>query len=99
MSLLARFEENSRKYRCCCRCCHVKAAAILIGILELLYMAYQLINIILVWHRSDNGDHTASFAITVTGVNLGIIAVALMFYGVFSTKPYLLIPHLIMQVS
>lgn len=91
------FEENSLKHRCCCRCCHVRVGAIIIGALEMLYMLFQLINTIILYWRAGDG-HTLSFVITVVGIALGIAAIVLLFVGVITVKPLFLIPHLLMQV-
>uniref|UniRef100_A0A914VRT7 Uncharacterized protein n=1 Tax=Plectus sambesii TaxID=2011161 RepID=A0A914VRT7_9BILA len=96
MSGSACFEENSIKHRCCCRCCHVRVGAIVIGVLEMLYMIFQLVNTIVLYWRAGDG-HTLSFVITVVGIALGIAAIVLLFIGVITIKPLFLIPHLLMQ--
>lgn len=92
------FEENSLKHRCCCRCCHVRVGAIVIGVLEMLYMFFQLINTFVLYSRAGEG-HTLSFVITIVGIALGIAAIVLLFIGVVTVRPFLLIPHLLMQVK
>lgn len=89
---------EKRRYYCCCCCCHVRTGAIIIGGIEFVYLVYQLVSTSHLFANVDANYHTFSFIVTLFGIALGSIAIALLFVGVVLERPYLLIPHLLMQV-
>jgi hypothetical protein len=75
----------------------VRTGTIVIGAVELIYLIYQLITTIYLYASSNN--HQLSFIVTLFGIAVGCIAIALLAVGiVIERAPYLLIPHLLMQV-
>src|SRR4051812_49157237 len=86
------------RYRCCCRSSHVRHGAVIIGVCELLIMAYQLVNSVIALTKSDLDAHVVSISITFVALFIGVIVVGCLFFGLVKKKPVLLVPHLLMQV-
>jgi len=96
------FNENSKIYKCCCGCCHVRVGAIVIGVLELLYLAYELpLNIYLVMSNEPlpaTGALTVAIVLHVMMPLAVLISIVLMFVAIGAQKHLLVIPHLVIQV-
>jgi hypothetical protein len=84
--------------RCCCRLFHVRTAAVLIALFELVCIIYQSFSVS--WSYAKTGDeHAFSFSITLFSFALAFIAVVLLIVGVKKGSPYFLVPHLLMQFA
>ncbi|VDK82019.1 unnamed protein product, partial [Litomosoides sigmodontis] len=87
-----------REKRCCCSLLRVTTATVLIGLLELCYFSYEIISII--YHFVQTGEqYFLSLSISLFGMLLAFIASILLFIAVKTSIPYLLVPHLLMQVA
>uniref|UniRef100_A0A158Q8I8 Uncharacterized protein n=1 Tax=Elaeophora elaphi TaxID=1147741 RepID=A0A158Q8I8_9BILA len=87
-----------RRNRCCCSLLHVTTATLLIGCLELCYFSYEIFSTI--YHFVQTGDqYLLSLSISLFGVLLALVASVLLFIAIKTSTPYLLVPHLLMQVK
>ncbi len=92
---MAHFDENNPQYRFCCKKCHVKTGALIIGVLELIYAILITINGV----RSMLEDPKAMGNIAQFLIALAIlVVVVLMIIGVIKVKKNLIIPHLVWQI-
>ncbi|KAH7668123.1 Protein C05E11.3 a [Aphelenchoides avenae] len=83
---------------CCCRLLHVKTAALLIALLELLGILYQTFSAS--WSYAKTGDqHAFAFSLTLFSFALAFVAVVLLIVGIKKRSPYFLIPHILMQFA
>ena len=83
---------------CLCNLLHVRTGAFVVAVVELIYVIYQIITT--AWFFDSNNEHylLAVFLILVCFI-LAFIAVVLLIVGIKRENPYLVVPHLLMQVS
>ncbi|CAG9536066.1 unnamed protein product [Cercopithifilaria johnstoni] len=87
-----------RQNRCCCSLLHVTTATLLIACLELCYFSYEIFSTI--YHLVQTGEqYLLSLSISLFGILLALIASILLFIGIKTSTPYLLVPHLLMQAA
>lgn len=82
------------KYRCCCNHIHVRIGAIVIGIFELFGCLFVMAMHAFGKHENSLGG----LSIVMVNSILNIIAVILMFMGIYKRKSILILPHLVLQV-
>ncbi|WKX90031.1 hypothetical protein Q1695_009122 [Nippostrongylus brasiliensis] len=82
----------------CCRLLHVRTLAIIIAVLELLFLVYQ--GLIAVSHITllPFSQHALAVTVYTLAVLVACVAIALLLLGIFCHIPVLLIPHMLMQV-
>ncbi|OZC12408.1 hypothetical protein X798_00039 [Onchocerca flexuosa] len=86
-----------RRKRCCCNLLHVTTATLLIGCVEICYFSYEIFSTI--YHFVQTGEQYLSLSILLFGILLALIACILLFVAIKTSTPYLLVPHLLMQVA
>ncbi|VDL75280.1 unnamed protein product [Nippostrongylus brasiliensis] len=81
----------------CCRLLHVRTLAIIIAVLELLFLVYQ--GLIAVSHITllPFSQHALAVTVYTLAVLVACVAIALLLLGIFCHIPVLLIPHMLMQ--
>uniref|UniRef100_A0A0M3IFM9 Lysosomal-associated transmembrane protein 5 n=1 Tax=Ascaris lumbricoides TaxID=6252 RepID=A0A0M3IFM9_ASCLU len=91
-------EELKLRYRCCCKSLHVRTASLIIAVFELFYLLYEIFSSFYLLSRTGD-QYILSFSLSLFATFLAIVAVTLLLLAIKTTTPYLLIPHLLMQVT
>ncbi len=101
-------DVNAAEYRCCCNCCHLKTATVVVGVVELVYLGYVLIGALILIAQvqelppekggKDSALVMVPFALLATGVALGLLVIVLMLLGISMKLPGFLLPHFVLQV-
>jgi len=91
--------DLDRKYRSCggC-CCHVRIFAYVIGILELIALVAALIIAIVYYqnYSSQLYDYQTMYSCVASFV-VGLLAIVVLFVGLYKQRAVLLIPHIVFQ--
>ncbi|KAL3125808.1 hypothetical protein niasHT_009174 [Heterodera trifolii] len=90
--------------RCCCGLVRIRHVAIVLGVMEFVFFATQLIVSLVdlfgtaddLWPKSAS---TLSILLTIISLILAIAAAMLLVSGVQFRSPYLLVPHILMQFA
>uniref|UniRef100_A0A914D7N8 Uncharacterized protein n=1 Tax=Acrobeloides nanus TaxID=290746 RepID=A0A914D7N8_9BILA len=67
--------------KCCCGLIHIRIAAIIIAILELVFIIYQMTSTIWLYDKIDD-EYAFAFTLTLFSFMLALVAVGLMVVGV-----------------
>uniref|UniRef100_A0A914X2U2 Peptidase S1 domain-containing protein n=1 Tax=Plectus sambesii TaxID=2011161 RepID=A0A914X2U2_9BILA len=88
--------SNSRQHLCCCNLIHVKSGAYIIGIIESVGLALQLLAAVAeAWERKELNSE---FWITMIFIGFFTLVVASLFVSIYCHLPSLLMLHLAIQV-
>ncbi|VDK18874.1 unnamed protein product [Anisakis simplex] len=91
-------DDPKNQYRCCCSTFHVSTASIVIAIVELFYLGYEIFSSFYLFNRTGD-QYILSFSLSLFATFLAIVAVILLILAIKTSTPYLLVPHLLMQVA
>uniref|UniRef100_A0A8R1XT90 Uncharacterized protein n=1 Tax=Onchocerca volvulus TaxID=6282 RepID=A0A8R1XT90_ONCVO len=86
-----------RRNRCCCNLLHVTTATLLIGCVEICYFSYEIFSTI--YYFVKTSEQYLSLSMLLFGLLFALIASILLFVAIKTSIPYLLIPHLLMQIA
>ncbi|VDK45396.1 unnamed protein product [Anisakis simplex] len=103
------FDESSDDYRCFCSCFHIKTAALLVAVIEIIMLVFYFVNSLLVFTMQDSTYRKATglnddsivkttFIASTIGITISAVVIFLLFIGTAKNSATLLVPHIVAQV-
>ncbi len=98
------FNENERKYKCCCGCCHSRSGTLAIGVLDALGLGGLLYRFAELYFILSEEEETTWYSLVLLGISgvlfiWCVIAVLCLFVAVCREKPKLLLPKIFLQIA